>query len=257
MTAWNLAGKRFGKLTVIKRVEDNILPGGLNEPVWLCKCDCGNHTKVRGAFLRNGHTKSCGCLKNRFRDLTNQKFNGIKAIRPVGIKKNGGMRWLCRCYCGNYFVTRGSSLTSGHTKSCGCLKKGLWWKNQDHMSNAEFWIRDFLKTSTLSFKQQVHFKDLVNDRTGYSLSYDFEVFSPMSDVPNLLIEVQGPHHYFPFSWAGGLNTFKQQKHKDKVKYDFANNHSDLTLLEIPNPKYAKQNEILIPVINKLHMLYNL
>lgn len=257
MTAWNLAGKRFGKLIVIKRIDDNVLPSGLNEPMWLCKCDCGNYTKVRGAYLRDGHTKSCGCLKNRFRDLSNQKFNDITAIRPVGIKKNGGMLWLCKCYCGNYFIIRGSSLTSGHTKSCGCLKKHAWWKNQDRMSKAEFWIANFLKTTPLKFKQQVHFPGLVNDISGYSLSYDFEIFAPNDSQPDLLVEVQGPHHYFPFSWAGGVEAFNSQHHKDIIKYKFAKNSSNLLLFEIPNPKGASQNEILKPLIQKLHSLYNL
>lgn len=30
---------------------------------WLCKCDCGNDIVVSIGHLRNGHTKSCGCLK--------------------------------------------------------------------------------------------------------------------------------------------------------------------------------------------------
>ena len=30
---------------------------------WLCKCDCGNETTVYTGNLRNGTTKSCGCLK--------------------------------------------------------------------------------------------------------------------------------------------------------------------------------------------------
>lgn len=30
---------------------------------WHCKCKCGNETDVRGDSLRNGDTKSCGCLQ--------------------------------------------------------------------------------------------------------------------------------------------------------------------------------------------------
>lgn len=51
----NLAGKRFGKLTVIKR--DSSKKG----TSWLCRCDCGNETSVRRDHLLNGNTRSCGC----------------------------------------------------------------------------------------------------------------------------------------------------------------------------------------------------
>ena len=31
--------------------------------------------------------------------------------------------WICKCKCGNLMSTRSDGLQSGHTKSCGCLKK--------------------------------------------------------------------------------------------------------------------------------------
>lgn len=53
----DLTGQRFGRLTVIKRVENNG-----KKVMWLCRCDCGNETTVFSGYLRNGDTKSCGCL---------------------------------------------------------------------------------------------------------------------------------------------------------------------------------------------------
>lgn len=54
----DLTGKKFGKLTVICRVENN----KHGQPQWKCICDCGNETIVVGQKLRKGITKSCGCL---------------------------------------------------------------------------------------------------------------------------------------------------------------------------------------------------
>lgn len=54
----DLTGKKFGKLTVICRVENN----KHGQPQWKCVCDCGNETIVVGQKLRKGITKSCGCL---------------------------------------------------------------------------------------------------------------------------------------------------------------------------------------------------
>lgn len=53
----DLAGQQFNRLTVIERAGYR----GKNI-VWLCRCECGNQTKVTGTHLKTGHTKSCGCL---------------------------------------------------------------------------------------------------------------------------------------------------------------------------------------------------
>ena len=62
----DLSGQKFGKLTAIKVVDKTTR----FESVWLCKCDCGNLTKVPCTRLKSGKTKSCGSynverLKNR------------------------------------------------------------------------------------------------------------------------------------------------------------------------------------------------
>lgn len=55
----NLTGKRFGSLTVLKYCKGS---QGCRSR-WLCRCKCGNMTKVDAPNLKNGHTKSCGCLR--------------------------------------------------------------------------------------------------------------------------------------------------------------------------------------------------
>lgn len=54
----DMTGQRFGKLVAIRDVEER-KHGAI---VWECKCDCGNTTMVVGTNLRNGKTRSCGCL---------------------------------------------------------------------------------------------------------------------------------------------------------------------------------------------------
>lgn len=118
----DLVGQRFGRLTVIERAENN---NGTAQ--WLCKCDCGNTKIVRGTYLRNGNTRSCGCLqqenrqKSRLKDLTGQKFGKLTVIKRAENDNRGNVQWLCQCECGNKKVVRGSSLKSGNSHSCGCL----------------------------------------------------------------------------------------------------------------------------------------
>lgn len=54
-----ISGFKFGMLTAICQVYvDNALK-------WRCACECGQETHVLTAKLLNGHTKSCGCLRNK------------------------------------------------------------------------------------------------------------------------------------------------------------------------------------------------
>lgn len=65
----DMTGLRFGKLTVIEKA-GNAKRGGA---IWRCKCDCGNEKNVRGADLRSGHTKSCGCIHSEGISIRNRK----------------------------------------------------------------------------------------------------------------------------------------------------------------------------------------
>lgn len=57
VNAYNLVGKRFGRLLVLK--EDGKFGTNLG---WMCQCDCGALVRVRGVSMVRGITKSCGCL---------------------------------------------------------------------------------------------------------------------------------------------------------------------------------------------------
>ena len=132
----DLTGQRFGKLVVIKQADDFILPSGIHEAQWLCKCDCGNDKIVESRYLRMGLIKSCGCItkENNFNrctiDLTGRTFGRLTVIQ-YDHSKNGAY-WLCRCECGKTKVIKGNSLTRGVTTSCGCKSRemsiGNWKK---------------------------------------------------------------------------------------------------------------------------------
>lgn len=58
--ATDLTGQKFGRLTVLERMDNN----ARREAMWRCRCDCGNITIARGTKLRSGRTRSCGCVKH-------------------------------------------------------------------------------------------------------------------------------------------------------------------------------------------------
>ncbi|HZW06311.1 MAG TPA: hypothetical protein VFF65_04235 [Phycisphaerales bacterium] len=49
----DLTGQRFGRFVALKPVRPEY---------WRCRCDCGHEKDVRIDHLRNGRTRSCGCL---------------------------------------------------------------------------------------------------------------------------------------------------------------------------------------------------
>ena len=61
MESWelnNLNGIKFGRWSVIRELHR--CSSGSN---WLCVCDCGATREVAGKSLRNGSSRSCGCLQ--------------------------------------------------------------------------------------------------------------------------------------------------------------------------------------------------
>lgn len=62
----DLTGQKFGRLTVIERVENNKWGGAQ----WLCNCSCKKQIITTGDRLIRVVTKSCGCLR---KELTIQR----------------------------------------------------------------------------------------------------------------------------------------------------------------------------------------
>lgn len=59
MSALDLRGQTFGRLTALKRMKK---PDRHRRARWLCVCTCGEQRVVDANSLRSGNTRSCGCL---------------------------------------------------------------------------------------------------------------------------------------------------------------------------------------------------
>lgn len=82
----NLLGQKFGKLTVIGQT-----PSKNKLARWLCSCECGNTKITTGSALRQGKTKSCGCLKKiRYNWTGFGEINGThwSQIKRHAVSKN-------------------------------------------------------------------------------------------------------------------------------------------------------------------------
>ena len=74
----DITGMRFGRLIAVCLAERTS-----QSARWLCGCDCGNTLVTFGYCLRNGDTKSCGCLNTETRSATG------KANTTHGHSSNG------------------------------------------------------------------------------------------------------------------------------------------------------------------------
>jgi hypothetical protein len=117
MTAENITGQRFGKLTVL--VRDGTAHGAAS---WHCRCDCGREVTVMGTSLRTGNTRSCGCLRRERAPVpSGARVGRLTVIRQNGILQNC-VAYLCRCDCGEEKTIRGDRLRNHRVWSCGCTR---------------------------------------------------------------------------------------------------------------------------------------
>ena len=68
----------------------------------------------------------------KYIDLTDKKYNMLTVIEKVDTSLHGEAVWKCRCECGNFTNVRGSHLTRGSVKSCGCLRKVTGTDNRNY-----------------------------------------------------------------------------------------------------------------------------
>lgn len=69
------------------------------------------------------------------KDLLGQKFNRLTVVGYAFTKRMA--YWKCICDCGKEKTIQGYSLTTGNTKSCGCLRKNRT-KGRTNKSHVEF-----------------------------------------------------------------------------------------------------------------------
>ena len=88
MSLIDLTGMRVGFLSVVGPPQKR---GG--KYYWRCLCDCGNETYVQGRKLRDGLTKSCGCMRKELIRRGNTK-HGLRREKLYSVWRSV----KSRCY---------------------------------------------------------------------------------------------------------------------------------------------------------------
>ncbi len=99
----------------------------------ICKCPlCGSIFKTKLYSVSKNDTKSCGCLDKKHRkefgeqaktNYVGKRFGKLLVIEETEERTNdGSIIYKCKCDCGKDCYVSSKLLSSGDTKSCGCLK---------------------------------------------------------------------------------------------------------------------------------------
>lgn len=154
---------------------------------------------MRTDYLRNGHTKSCGCLAGRV-DITGKKFGRLLVLSYAG-----NSSYLCKCDCGKEVIIKTSHLKNGNTNSCGCIK-----------SKGEMKIQQYLQQNNIKYCSQYSFDDIVLS-SGRRPFYDFVILDKNKNI-KCVIEYQGIQHYtYDNNGWNNEENFEQTKRRDKEK----------------------------------------
>jgi hypothetical protein len=85
----DITGQRFGRLIALQRVGP--------KAHWRCQCDCGQHRVILLASLRDGATRSCGCLRSEIHRRRLYR-HGHSPLSKSSITYNSWVNMLQRCY---------------------------------------------------------------------------------------------------------------------------------------------------------------
>lgn len=208
------AGQKYGKLTV-----DKTLPNLFGDHVTYvsCSCECGTSGFiVRANALVTGNTTSCGCIRTP--NLVGMRFGRLTVIKQVN-SKTPQRRWLCKCDCGNTSEVQSYQLTSGHSKSCGCLRS-------EKTSIMERVVFNLMRSENIQYIPECTFDGCVGIH-GWKLRFDFY----LPDY-RLAIECDGEQHFRPVEFFGGQATHDVLVANDAIKNQFCSSNN-IDLLRIP------------------------
>lgn len=63
-------------------------------------------------------------------DMTGERYGRLVCLRPAEVRdKSGGLRWMCRCDCGNTTLVQRGNLVGGTVTSCGCYRIEVNYQN--------------------------------------------------------------------------------------------------------------------------------
>lgn len=233
-------GEKYGRLTVLYR---DLSRAGEGRVAWVCECECGNQLSVISKSLKDGNTRSCGCLnddvrrqrvwamaESTWKEMPGRRSGMLVVIRKATKEETAGRPlgngyWLCACDCGNHHIVSTSDFTQQKVQSCGCMN-----------SKGEAKITKLLEDNNICFQKQYAFNDLRGKKDN-KYYFDFAVFDGQRLI--YLIEYDGIQHFskrHQFSQDEDVYDIIVERDSEKNAYCIENN---IPLIRIPYTHFEK------------------
>ena len=261
----DLTDMEFGHLKVLRRAQDWVGPNGHRHICWVCKCGlCGREVTIKGASLRAGYNKTCGCSQygdnetkrmwreyhemspeevlasvelkiaerppekppvgHAFEDLTGRKFGFWRVIERAETRKYTTGQAVCWKCECRCGTVR--SVPARDLKSGASQSCGCMSK----ISWLEYYVREYLDEHGWTYEYQKICPELLGIG-GKPLIYDFVL--EKNGAIFAVIECHGEQHYRPIKKFGGAKQLLKQQIHDKLKVKYAEEIWHVPVYEIP------------------------
>ena len=121
---------------------------GLIDSIERAKNDVENDNKKENDKINNYENSNSGDKLHSIDNLIGQQFGFLTVLsKDPERTKDGAVKWVCKCVCGNTISVRGNSLkckTENRTISCGCT----------HISFGELKIKNILDENNIIYSQE-------------------------------------------------------------------------------------------------------
>ncbi len=126
---------------------------------------CGEQREAKFQdIILSKHSKCHGCTMKI--NLIGRFFGRLLIVEGLDTDSHGNSKWLCRCECGNTTEVMGGHLTSGATKSCGCLNAQLAHERMAGENNHQY-NHDLTDEQRNSFRNTTKWKTEVKNRDNH------------------------------------------------------------------------------------------
>lgn len=196
----DIQGNKYGRwlvlsLNVVKSTK-------AKDSYWNCKCDCGTERVVVASNLKNGVSKSCGCLQ---RELNGQRASKQKGKNHPNWKEDNNCVTSLQKRIYNSVKYKAWRKAIFERDSYVCQKSKDKGRNGLHAHHIKSFAKIWKENNIVTYEQAMSCEELWNISNGITLSEEWHS-GILTDKPEALHRIYGVHNYTAenfYNWMKG------------------------------------------------------